>query len=400
VKLHKKGKRITGLILLVLFLAACGSPKITEADSWKTRRTIQEADLQEWCGYYFRSGKTRDNGTVDMDFVLYEKEGLFWGYFSVERREYYKETADAYHQYKRILTAVQAHAGKVFVYFYEEIPIEGAEGASVKGQEDCFGACTRGDLLFTMKLEGEDILTAWEKPFLAEAEESLSERRFHSFDIQYLSCMLLGEKDREAFLTARGISSQATPFFVYADEDSGRQLTVYTDEPKAGGTGIYCEGGRMQGIGIPSCSEETWVDERSVVTYCGDTGEQAVEDYTESRTYNEQGQLARFLSEGTIADREEPCRDIVIEVTYSYRDDGTLEKKEGFYNAWIFGSVGCSEFCIYDEQERPVYTSAYITHGRLDTYYIYLGEKVSPNYGLILDFDGLVHAYEWIHYTD
>ncbi len=223
----------------------------------------------------------------------------------MERREYYKETADAYHQYKRILTAVQAHAGKVFVYFYEEIPIEGAEGAFVKGQEDCFGACTRGDLLFTMKLEGEDILTAWEKPFLAEAEESLSERRFHSFDIQYLSCMLLGEKDREAFLTARGISSQATPFFVYADEDSGRQLTVYTDEPKAGGTGIYCEGGRMQGIGIPSCSEETWVDERSVVTYCGDTGEQAVEDYTESRTYNEQGQLARFLSEGTITDREE-----------------------------------------------------------------------------------------------
>lgn len=398
-ELHKGGNRIAVLILLVLLLAACGSPKMTVPEGRKTKYQLPKTDLQEWCGYYSRSGKTKDNGIVDMDFVLYEQEGLFWGYLSVEGHEYHGEMADTY-QHKRILTTVRAHAGGVFVYFYEEIPIEETEGISVKEQEDYFGACTRGDLLFTMKQEGADILTTWEKPFLAEAEESLTERSFHRFDIHSLSCILLGEKDREAFLAARGISSWAVPFFVYEDEDSGRQLAVYTDEPAGGGTGIYREGGRVQGIGIPACSEAEWVDERFEVTYGGDTGERSVDDYTENRTYNEQGQLTRFLSEGMITDIEEPCRDRVIEITYFYRDDGTLEKKEGFYNAWIFGTVGCSERCFYDAQGRLIYSSAYITHGSLDNYYIYQGDGARPDYGIMLDYDGSIHAYEFIHYTD
>ena len=86
-----------------------------------------------------------------------------------------------------------------------------------------------------------------------------------------------------------------------------------------------------------------------------------------------------------ITDIEEPCRDRVIEITYFYRDDGTLEKKEGFYNAWIFGTVGCSERCFYDAQGRLIYSSAYITHGSLDYYYIYEGENAAPAYCLCLD---------------
>lgn len=397
--LHKKGKKLIVLFSLVWLLAACGSREETAPKNWKSRRQIQETDLQEWCGYYTRSGKTRENGWVGMDFILYEKEGIFWGYLSVDGHEYHGEMADTY-QNKRILTTVQAHAGEVFVYFYEEIPIENESGTFSDGQGDYFGACTRGDLLFSMKQEGEDILTTWERPFLTEAEESLNERKFYRFDMPHLSCTLLGEKDRDAFLTANGIMAEEVPFFVYDDEDSGRQFTVYTDAPAAGGIGIYCEGGRIWGFGIPACSGEAWVDERFEVTYGGDTGEQLVEDYTASRTYNEQGQLIRFLSEGTITDIEEPHRDRVIEITYTYRDDGTLEQKEGFYNAWIFGSVGCSERCFYDEKGRLAYSSAYITHGSLDNYYIYSGDDVRPDYGIMLDYDGSIHAYEFVHYTD
>ncbi|MDE6129582.1 MAG: hypothetical protein K2G16_10395, partial [Lachnospiraceae bacterium] len=343
-------------------------PEESTPNLWENRYKTPEVSLQKWVGHYHRSGNIENNGGLVMDFFLYEEQGQFYGYLQVEEWEYLEVEGENHTQRikQRILTTVSNRGGEVFVYFYEDIPTELSEDFSMEGEreESYTGAYRRGDLLFSMKREGEDIITTWEKPFPDETAESPVERNFIEWD--FLSCELTGEKDKEAFLAARGVQTEE-PFFVYYDEDGTLLLTVYMDDPTEGGIGIYyfySMGGSlsMQGFGIPACEEAAWTDGRFDVTKNGDNGDDSgVTDYEEGYEYNDEEQLVHFLSEGTITDMGEPYRDRIIEVTYSYREDGTLEKKEGFYNACVFGTTGCSETCFYDEDERLIHSYAYIT---------------------------------------
>lgn len=398
-------KRMALLLALVLGLSSCASPEEAKANLCENRYKTPEVNLQEWVGHYWRSGNIENKGGLTMDFFLYEEQGKFYGYLSIDEWEYIEvEGENRTHRTKqRMLTTVSVRGGEVFVYFYEDIPMEFS--VENEWEEACSGVYSRGDLLFSMKREGEDIITTWEKPFPAETEESLAERKFSGRD--FLSCELAGEKDKEAFLAARGVQDTEKPFFEYYDEDGTLLLTVYMDDPAEGGTGIYyfyTMAGNLyvQGFGIPACEEAEWADRRFDVTKDGGIGDgSGVEGYEESYEYNDGGQLVRFLSEGTITDMGEPYRDRVIEVTYSYREDGTLEKKEGFYNAWVFGTTGCSETCFYDTEERLIHSYAYITHGSTEDFYIYLGDGSNPDYRLMLDHSGAdTCALALLHYTD
>lgn len=394
------------LLALVLGLSSCASLEESKPNLWENRHKTPEVNLQKWVGHYHRSGNIENNGGLTMDFFLYEEQGKFYGYLSVDAWEYIEADGE-YHTHRtkqRMLTTVSTRGGEVFVYFYEDIPTE--EFSMENEWEEAYtGAYRQGDLLFSMKREGENIITTWEKPFPAETEGSLAERSFD--ERKLLSCELAGEKDKEAFLAAMGVQDAERPFFAYYDEDGILLLTVYMDEPAEGGTGIYyfySMSGELsiQGVGIPACEDAEWIDRRFDVTKDGDNGDgSGVEDYEEGYEYNAEGQLVRFLSEGSITDMGEPYRDKIIEVIYSYREDGTLEKKEGFYNACVFGSTGCSETCFYDAEERLIHSFAYITHGSTEDFYIYLGDGSRPDYRLMLDHFGAdTCALGFIHYTN
>lgn len=399
-------KCMTLLAALVLGMAACGSPEEPTPNLWKNRYKTSEVSLQKWVGHYHRSGNIENNGGLVMDFFLYEEQGQFYGYLQVEKWEYLEVEGENHTQRikQRILTTVSNRGGDVFVYFYEDIPMGFSADFSMEGEreESYAGTYRRGDLLFSMKREGEDIITTWEKPFPDETAESLAERNFSEWD--FLSCELAGEKDKEAFLIARGVQDEE-PFFSYYDEDGTLLLNVYMDDPTEGGTGIYYFYNMagdlyVQGFGIPACEEAVWLDGRFDVTKNGDNGDgSGVEDYEEGCEYNDEGQLVHYLSEGTITDWGDPFWDRIIEINWTYREDGTLEKKEGYYNDRVFGTTGLSETCFYDEEERLIHSYAYITHGNTEDFYIYSGDGSCPDYRLMLDHFG---ADTWslglIHY--
>lgn len=402
-------KRMVLLLALVLGLSSCASPEEAKPNLWENRYKTPEVNLQEWVGHYWRSGNIENNGGLTMDFFLYEEQGKFYGYLSIDEWEYIEvDGENRTHRIKqRMLTTVSVRGEEVFVYFYEDIPMEFSMDFSMENEwEEAYsGAYGRGDLLFFMKREGEDIITTWEKPFPAETEESLAERKFSERDL--LSCELAGEKDKEAFLTARGVQDAEKPFFEYYDEDGTLLLTVYMEDPAEGGTGIYyfyTMTGNLyvQGFGIPACEEAEWADRRFDVTKDGGNGDgSGVEDYEESYEYNDGGQLVCFLSEGTITDMGEPYRDRIIEINWSYREDGTLEKKEGYYNDRVFGTTGLAETCFYDAEERLIHSYAYITHGSTEDFYIYLGDGSNPDYRLMLDHFGAdTCALALLHYTN
>lgn len=402
-KLRIKGMAL--LLILVWGMAACGSPKEVKPNLWDRYKT-PEINLQKWVGHYWRSGKIENNGGLVMHFFLYEEEGKFFGYLSIEEWEYLEVDGESYTKRicQRMLTTVSAGGGEVLVHFYEDIPTELSEDFYMEGEgeESYTDSCRRGDLLFSMKRDGENVITTWEKPFFAETEESIAEENFREWD--FLSCRLAGEKDKEAFLTARGVQDEE-PFFSYCKED-GALLLVYMDDPAEGGTGIYSfynMAGELyvQGFGIPACEEAVWLDGRFDVTKEGDNGDgSGVEDYEEGCEYNGEGQPVHYLSEGTITDFGNPFWDKIIEINWTYREDGTLEKKEGYYNDRVFGTTGMWEICFYDEEERLTHSYAYITHGTTEDFYIYPANGSQPDYRLMLDHFGAdTCAPALIHYT-
>lgn len=78
----------------------------------------------------------------------------------------------------------------------------------------------------------------------------------------------------------------------------------------------------------------------------------------------------------------------IIEITDTYREDGTLAEKACSYNHRAFGTTRMGETSVYDSSGRILYTRSYITHGYLEDYYIYEGDAVEPSYCLIVDHQG------------
>ena len=78
----------------------------------------------------------------------------------------------------------------------------------------------------------------------------------------------------------------------------------------------------------------------------------------------------------------------IEDLHYVYRDDGTLYYRDYTHNPMIFGTTFCSLESYYDKSGRVVYESGYITHGRLEYYYIYKDEGDKPEYLLEIDYNG------------
>ncbi len=68
--------------------------------------------------------------------------------------------------------------------------------------------------------------------------------------------------------------------------------------------------------------------------------------------------------------------------------DGTLYDRYYWHNPNQFSTYRQTESSLYDEKGRLVYENAYITHGILEDYYIYLDEGEKPAYRIELDHAG------------
>ena len=148
----------------------------------------------------------------------------------------------------------------------------------------------------------------------------------------------------------------------------------------------------MYGFAFDTVTDGTWKEEDPYLfaSIDGDTGENAVTGYEERIDYTEDGKADCYQSLGIVGLHDEEGNVIeekstVVKINYIYREDGTLFYRDYYHNGYVFGSTWQNSDSYYDEFERIVYETAYITHGSLEYYYIYDDAGREPKYALYLD---------------
>lgn len=108
------------------------------------------------------------------------------------------------------------------------------------------------------------------------------------------------------------------------------------------------------------------------------------------RVYDDEGRLVEFRALGILTgwkyDPEgEP--DTLSEIKWYYRKDGTLEREEVYFDSRLKGTWYHSYEVLYDNYERPYYSTGYVTHGHMEYLFIYEDENARiPLYILKLDY--------------
>ncbi|HJG86785.1 M56 family metallopeptidase [Pseudoflavonifractor capillosus] len=126
-------------------------------------------------------------------------------------------------------------------------------------------------------------------------------------------------------------------------------------------------------------------DAYSVLTPWGTDGSEAVSRLRSDWSYRADGNPEAFHAAGT----DESGNPVdVLDVTFSYWDDGPLLSKSYFHNQLLFGTAYLSTQMYYTSHERLAYARCYLTHGSLELFYFYDGDGDTPAYCLMLDNDG------------
>ena len=178
------------------------------------------------------------------------------------------------------------------------------------------------------------------------------------------------------------------PFYIFYNEDCEVQLELYYDFAENIGIGIYYCADYSCAFYVLGHDHFFGDDDYNLLQ--SDYG-LCFEEYAEHLEYSDDGYLIHYLSEGLIDFMTDiPYTASLVEIQYSYSEEGKLQQKKSYRNPDVFGTARFSETSYYDDDERLVYTSAYITHGFLEDYYIYEGEAAEPSYCLTVDHMGIL----------
>ena len=186
------------------------------------------------------------------------------------------------------------------------------------------------------------------------------------------------------------LTEESVPFYQYYDDDDALQLELYYDTANEEGVGIYhyADGYGYGGFRVGAAEKAVWKDHKYSIT--SEYHDEIIDfssqpeiytDYIERKTYNNQGKLSGYYAECNIEPHHGPynTRDL-IKITWHYRQDGTLWKKDSLFN--FGGTYRSTETFYYDKSERLKYVYAYNTSGCVEDYYIYEGSNNAPAYRL------------------
>ncbi|MCH5340850.1 MAG: hypothetical protein J1E01_05245 [Acetatifactor sp.] len=199
---------------------------------------------------------------------------------------------------------------------------------------------------------------------------------------------------REQFLADMGFA-EAEPFYEYVDMNRELMLELYFNGETGQGCGLYYDYSYNYGLEeitdsygfiFHRMTAGEWTPDEPYSTlsvYGDDPRDRGTYHYREIYEYTEDGKLSGFEARGIIPyvweDNEETT---LLSMSYYYRDDGTLSYKAYHHDSPTSAS---SLRSWYDELERPVYVSCYITHGSLEYFYIYEDDGDRPAYIFKLD---------------
>lgn len=245
-------------------------------------------------------------------------------------------------------------------------------------------------------------LEAIEGDYTYEEAKALGWGNYFLADKDFLTLEHLYFKDKRSFLTAYGFDVDEPFYKVYAEGDL--VLTMYYDEETelgcviSGSRGL--EGACFQGATTAEWNGYLWGDYTDPVVVHLDERlrpQDYMEDYhyDEIKEYDDAGRLVEYRVTNIDDYIKEECSSAkdsydgwndALKVTYEYQPNGELAYREYVHNSYIFGTTQSVLQTWFDEQGRPVYECAYITHGALEWFYIYEDEDEIPEYILSTDF--------------
>lgn len=213
-------------------------------------------------------------------------------------------------------------------------------------------------------------------------------------------CYVIEQGTRDKFIDTfmgKGVSIEE-PFYTYENEEDCFSLEFYYDKLTSRACGIcYFSFANnetdMLGFSFYECKKAKWKyeqnDKMSLLAIDRSDGkDKGIKDLKEIRNYNDNGQLIFYELTGILEKfykENNNEQDTIIEAKFTYREDGTLAEKYFYNNTWIWGSSFSSRINEYDEKERILRTSNYITHGSYEQFYLYSGDNNIPDYCLELD---------------
>ena len=247
----------------------------------------------------------------------------------------------------------------------------------------------------------QDTIPVW----ISEPREEMGEREENGFE--YMQYAIWGNsgytaeyEDRQSLLDEYGFGDKEPDYESY-DERGELRLELYVDESSGTACGFahdyrytYDLEKReyLYGFTIDAIYEQEWEepDPFNMKSVDGTDGADQVEDYEERLDYREDGQPDYFESEGYIEwlrddEEEDEYKDTLLQISYIYRDDGTLFYRGYRHNSYVFGTTFLNLNSYYDELGRISYEDGYITHGTYYYYYFYEDNGKKPKYCLAVD---------------
>ncbi len=296
---------------------------------------------------------------------------------------------------------------KAKLYSYQEPPVYASEEDEDdnSSEEDNFEALSGETVNLDALPVEERFLTeldAIEGDYTYEETKEMNWGEYFVVDKDLLTLEHLYFKDARSFLTAYGFDIDEPFYEVYAEDDL--VLTLYYDKETELGCAIagsrWNEGACFQGAIEEEWNGYLWGDYMDPVVihlderlrpedYMGDY------HYDEIKEYDEAGRIVEYRVTNIDDYMKEKCSSAndsndgwndALKVRYEYQANGELAYREYYHNSYIFGTTQSSLLTWFDEQGRPVYECAYITHGALEWFYIYEDEDEIPEYILSTDF--------------
>lgn len=216
-------------------------------------------------------------------------------------------------------------------------------------------------------------------------------------------------QDTEAFLSAYGIENR-NPDFYYDNIDGRRQLQVYFNEA----TGLWCgirdfynhdadlfANAEPYGFVFEEQVRREWGDDELELNDISIEGCRLfceyVKEYQESFVCDESGRVTQFEISGINNAVPEEGVQPLLQLNYTYREDGTLIHRAYAHNSMAFGTYSCRRDTYFDELERVVFEDVYITHGNMEYYFFYSPDEPDFDTCLILDYNTGDWFAEWVN---
>lgn len=205
-------------------------------------------------------------------------------------------------------------------------------------------------------------------------------------------------ESRQAFLESCGYTGEE-PTYQYYDIFHDLQLELYLDEEVQKCYGIAywnyincdLESGarRLYGFTVCNIGESQWEEDWAFSLLSVETARGSAEEEDQGNMeYTESGKPDYFVYQGLMDNCGVEYLGNLVEIDYIYREDGTLFTRDYHHDVRTYSSTLCNMNSFFDEKERLVYETGYITHGSCEFYYFYEDEGEVPAYGLFLDYDG------------